>query len=127
MLERPLGLAIREAHGDPGMLGESLRQPSLASCTSVRECLDALRAGAASTPRGGWLLVRGARIEAWIERRWPTLAELDEACGDVATVVMSFDHHMGVANSVAMAGAGLRGGVPANRSPMKSSNARMSA
>lgn len=112
MLERPSGMAIREAHGHLGMLGESLRQLSLASCTGVRECLDALQTGAASTPKGKWLLVRGARIEAWPERRWPTLAELNAACGDVPTVVMSFDHHMGVANSAAMAGADLRAGVP---------------
>jgi predicted amidohydrolase YtcJ len=93
------------------MLGESLRQPSASGCRSVAECLDLLR-GAAAAAKGGWLLVRGARVEGWEERRWPSLAELDAATRSVPTVVMSFDHHMAVANSAAMAGAHLRAGVP---------------
>ncbi|HYD00874.1 MAG TPA: amidohydrolase family protein, partial [Phycisphaerales bacterium] len=116
MIERPAGIALREAHGHLGMLGESLRQPSLERCGSVSECLELLRAGASGVAKGGWLLVRGARVEGWEERRWPTLAELDGATRTVPTVVMSFDHHMAVANTAAMAAAGLRGGmaVPPN-------------
>ncbi|HZW05944.1 MAG TPA: amidohydrolase family protein [Phycisphaerales bacterium] len=112
MAERPAGMAMREAHGHLGMLGESLRQPSLQGCASVGECLERLREAASGVGPGGWLLVRGARTEGWAERRWPTLAELDGATRSVPTVVMSFDHHTAVANSAALAGAGLRAGVP---------------
>lgn len=109
-------MKLREAHGHLGMLGEALRQPNLASCTSVGECLEAVRRAAGAAKPGEWVLIRGARVEGWSERRWPTLAELDAATNvsgkTVPTVVMSFDHHMAVASSAAMAAAGLRAGVP---------------
>lgn len=110
------GLKLREAHVHLGMLGEALRQPNLAACESVGECLAAVtRAARAATP-GGWVLIRGARTEGWRERRWPTLGELDAASrvGErrVPTVVMSFDHHMAIANSAAIESAGLQVGQP---------------
>ncbi|MFT3684002.1 MAG: amidohydrolase family protein [Phycisphaerales bacterium] len=105
-------MRLREAHGHLGMLGESLRQPNLSACGSVGECLDVIGRAVAGVERGGWLLVRGARVEGWAERRWPTLGELDGVSGAVPVVVMSFDHHMAMGNSAALAGAGLRTGVP---------------
>ncbi len=106
------GRRLREAHAHLGMLGESLLQPSLERCASVAECLDVVGRAASAAGAGGWALVRAARIEGWAERRWPTLAELDAVTRGTPAVVLSFDHHMAVANSAAMAAAGLRAGVP---------------
>lgn len=107
-----IGGRLREAHAHLGMLGESLLQPSLERCASVAECLDVVGRAASAAEAGGWALVRAARVEGWSERRWPTLSELDAATRGVPTVVLSFDHHMAVANSAAMAASGLRAGEP---------------
>ncbi len=110
MSARPTG-PLREAHCHIGALGESLAQPSLASCATLGEMLASVRAWAAQAGApGGFVRVRHARPLAWPEGRWPTLAELDEASGDVPVVVMSFDHHEAVASSAALAAADLRAG-----------------
>lgn len=113
---------MREAHVHLYALGESLTLPNAAGCGSVGELLElvathARGAGARErhtpvkdTPR--FVRVLGARPEAWPERRWPTLSELDRASGvdGAPVVVMSFDHHTAVANSTALAAAGLEPG-----------------
>lgn len=107
---------LREAHAHLAALGESLSIPSLASCASVRECLERVREAAAARAPGEWVRFLGARVESWAERRWPTLAEIDAAAGSVPCIIKSFDHHAGVAGSAALAAAGLRAGmrVPPN-------------
>lgn len=104
---------LREAHAHLGALGEWLVTPSLASCESVEACLDRVRRAVAEARRGAWVRFLGARVEAWREPRWPTMAELDEATGGVGgtpCVIKSFDHHAAVCNSAALAGAGLGAG-----------------
>jgi hypothetical protein len=97
-------------------LGESLGMTDLAPCTSVGECLETVHraAAAARGVAGGgrvWLRMKGARIEGWNDARWPTLAELDAAAGDLPCVIMGIDHHAAAANSAAMAAARLRAGM----------------
>lgn len=100
---------------------------SLRDCISVDDCLQRLARLASQYRRGSiqprstnstpqWVRAIGVRVESWQERRWPTLAELDEAVGDVPCVVMSFDHHAACAGSAALKAAGLRAGmtVPPN-------------
>lgn len=110
---RPRGLV--EAHAHLAALGQSLELPDLAACRSVAECLDRVRREVArrAGPDGpAWVRFLGARPEGWREARWPTLAELDAAAPATPCVLLSFDFHAAVANSAAMAGAGLRPGVP---------------
>lgn len=107
----PPGIRLREAHAHVGALGEALATPTLADCTSVEECLERIRLEAGRAGPGEWLRMASARIEGWREARWPTIRELDGAAGGRACVVMSFDHHEGVANTAALAGAGLAPGV----------------
>lgn len=114
-----------EAHAHVAALGFSLAMPSLASCASLDEVFEVVRReaqaaargwrGAGRDGRGGggecaWVRITGARAEGWREARWPTVQELDRAAGDVACVIMSFDHHAACANSAALAAAGVRGG-----------------
>jgi len=115
--------ARREAHAHIASHGEALSMLSLAECKSVDDCLERIsrladesRRGRATPGKPAWARAFGARVESWREARWPTLAELDRATGDVACVVMSFDHHSACANSAAMKAAALRAGdvVPSN-------------
>jgi hypothetical protein len=118
-----VGVPLREAHAHLAGLGESLGMSSLGACASVQGCLKAVsdataavRRAAAETGAVPFVRLTGARVAAWAEGRWPTLAELDGAAGGTPCVVMSFDHHAAAANSAAMLAAGLTPGmvVPPN-------------
>jgi hypothetical protein len=100
---------LREAHAHLFSLGESLQMTDLAPCSSVRECLDHVARAASRAP---FARLHGARVEAWSDARWPTLAELDRAAPTTPVVILSFDHHAAVANSAALHAAGLTTGTP---------------
>lgn len=99
-----------EAHAHLASLGQSLAMPNLAKCASLAECLDLVRTAASRASPGDWVRMTGARPAGWKEQRWPTLAELDAAAPARPLVLLSFDHHMGVANSAALKAAGLHAG-----------------
>ncbi len=84
--------------------------PSVAACTSMRECLDAAIHTVRAAPPNTWARLTAARVASWPEQRWPTLVELDASTGSVPCVIMSFDHHEALANSAAIAAAGLTPG-----------------
>lgn len=72
---------------------------------TVAEVQQALRDGAATTPAGEWVRVVGydhARLGLH-----PTRHDLDEAVPDRPAIVMHFSHHQCVANSRALAAAGI--------------------
>jgi predicted amidohydrolase YtcJ len=102
---------VREAHCHVASFGEALTLPNLDQAESVGACLDLVRQEAARAG-GGWVRIKGARVEGWRERRWPTREELDRAAGATPCVIMSFDHHAAAANSAAMTRAGVRAGEP---------------
>jgi len=92
---------LRDAHLHFAEHGEALEMVPLADCTGVDDCLARLAAAASASPPGRWLRAKGARIEAWPERRYPTAAELDAAGSGRHVVVQSFDHHaMAVSTAV---------------------------
>lgn len=102
---------MREAHAHLLMLGQALQLPSLQTCSSLPQCLDIIRrfardASAATT----FLRFTSARVFAWPQKRWPTRAELDAACPSIPLIIKSFDHHQAVANSAALALAGINPG-----------------
>ncbi len=84
---------MREAHAHLPWHARALSMLNLAGCGSVGECLELLAGAARGVEPGRWVLASGARVEGWEERRWPTMAEMDRACGGRACAVMSFDHH----------------------------------
>jgi predicted amidohydrolase YtcJ len=93
---------MREAHAHLPWHARALSMLNVGACREVGECLELIAAAARGVDEGRWLLVTGARVEGWEERRWPTMAELDRACGGRACAVMSFDHHAVVVNTRAM-------------------------
>ncbi|MBC7773661.1 MAG: amidohydrolase family protein [Pyrinomonadaceae bacterium] len=118
---------LRESHAHIASHGESLSMLSLRDCTSVEDCLQRLtllatihRSGMVGSQGAGrsmpWVRAIGARVESWREPRWPTLAELDDAMGDIPCLIMSFDHHASCGGSAALRAAGLHAGqsIPPN-------------
>ncbi|MBX3367524.1 MAG: amidohydrolase family protein [Phycisphaeraceae bacterium] len=99
---------LREAHCHLHAHGQAAAMVNLDHCRSLGECLDTIRSARDQrlSPRG-WLLARSARPESWPEHRWPTRAELDQACPDLPLVIWCFDHHALCANSRALAIAGV--------------------
>lgn len=96
-----------ESHAHIAALGESLSTPSLSGCDSLGACLEQIEREAARARAGAWVRLAGAMPESWPERRLPTLEELDAACPDAACIVLSFDQHAGVCNTLALRLAGL--------------------
>lgn len=77
---------------------------------TVAEVQQALRAGAATTPPGEWVRVVGydhSRVGVH-----PTRHDVDEAVPDRPAIAMHFSHHQCVANSRALAAAGIARGTP---------------
>lgn len=98
---------LRDAHLHLAAHGEELSGVALRDCASVGACLERIAARAGEVGEAQWIVARGARIEAWDERRYPSAGELDEAGGGRPVVVASFDHHAASASSAALRSAGL--------------------
>lgn len=77
---------------------------------TVAEVQQALRDGAAATPAGEWVRVVG--YDHTVLGLHPTRHDLDEAVSDRPAIVMHFSHHQCVANSRALAAAGIARGTP---------------
>lgn len=74
--------------------------------------LEALRARAAVTPRGEWVLGRGFNHFLLDVGRFPHRDELDQACPDHPCYIVRTDGHSAVANSRALALAGIDESTP---------------
>ncbi len=82
------------------------------AASSVRDIQHALGEAAARTPAGEWVRGLGYDHTALAERRHPTRFELDDAVPDRPALLMHFSHHQAVANSRALAAAGISRGTP---------------
>lgn len=98
---------LHDAHGHVLGLGEILEQLDLGGATSLEVMLDRVRARAASVPAGDWILGRGWDQNLWPSRAWPTAAALDAVAPDHLVALARVDGHALVANSRALAIAGL--------------------
>ncbi|NRA58310.1 MAG: amidohydrolase family protein [Phycisphaerales bacterium] len=91
---------LREAHAHVYAHGRSLDMVNLDGCRSQAQMLDGIR-GALEEGRKT-VLAHGARPEAWQERDWPSLADLDALSGDATIAAWCFDYHALMANSKAL-------------------------
>jgi hypothetical protein len=85
------------------------RTPPLGTIADIQ---GALRAAAATTPAGEWVRGVGYHHAHLTERRHPTRGKLDEAVPDRPAFLLHFSHHQGVANSRALALAGITRATP---------------
>ncbi len=95
-------------------LGYALRRRELAldTTTSKAEALRRIGERAATLPPGAWLTGGGWNESRWNTTDFPTAADLDAVTGDHPTLLQRSDAHSAVANSVALARAGIYANTP---------------
>jgi len=97
-----------DAHIHFGPYSLYLARLPLARTTSKAEMLAMLAERAATTPAGTWIVAQGWNESKWGESEFPTAQELDSATGlDVPALLYRSDMHCALANSAALALAGI--------------------
>jgi predicted amidohydrolase YtcJ len=86
--------------------------PDCRTADSLEDLQRRLAAAAAATPPGLWIRGVGYDHGRLSGRRHPTRADLDAAVPDRPVLLMHFSHHQGVANSAALAAAGITRATP---------------
>ncbi len=110
--------AFIDPHGhfpDPGFIQlfrADLSSPPRGDCTDMARALQRLRAKAAQTPKGEWVMGVLFDNTAIAERRMPTRAELDSVSSDHPVWVLHASGHNGAANSRVMSLQGVNRDTP---------------
>jgi predicted amidohydrolase YtcJ len=86
--------------------------PDCRTAASVEELQRLLGRAAGETPAGEWIRGVGYDHTRLPGRRHPTRAELDAAVPDRPALLVHYSHHQAVANSRALAAAGITRGTP---------------
>ena len=107
MSAAPQRTGLRDAHLHLAEHGENLGAIHLHDCIDLADCLDRIAQAKTAADEGAWIIARGARIESWPERRFPSAIELDEVVGNRPVMVASFDFHSASISTRAMAHAGI--------------------
>jgi predicted amidohydrolase YtcJ len=108
---------LREAHAHLVQHARAMSMLRLGDCTGTDDCLDRVARAVtemAGADPGTWLLGAGLRVQAWRNPDWPTTGQLDAVTGSRPCCLWSFDLHALVANSAALARAGI---TPATHDP----------
>lgn len=101
---------FNDAHLHLGLAGQQRRALDLAGTASLGALLAALERYRAQTTDDPWLLGGGWDETGWPEGRLPTRHDLDRVTGDTPAVLRRVDVHIAVANSAALAAAGISAG-----------------
>lgn len=104
---RTLIPGLIDAHGHVMGLGFNALQLDLSDTRSLAEAQEKLRNWARDNPNHRWIIGRGWNQERWGLGRFPTAADLDAAVADKPVWLVRVDGHAGVANSAALALAGI--------------------
>jgi len=91
-----------DAHAHLCDAAAELRWVQLAGTRDLADAIDRLRAAAAPTPPGGWVLGTGWDEAKWPDRRYPTREDLDRVSTNHPVVARRIDCHMASVNSVAL-------------------------
>ena len=105
---------LNDAHAHPMSVGFALGDLDLnpADRRSVAEIVDLVAGAVRDRPPGEWIQGRGYDHARLAERRHPTRYDLDAVAPDHPVVLMRMCHHVGVANSRALALAGVSRDTP---------------
>ncbi|MFC7704755.1 amidohydrolase [Plastorhodobacter daqingensis] len=105
---------LNDAHMHLLPYGTAMAEVDLrpAAAPTLPALLDAVRARAAQTPAGGWVIGRGYDHFLFDEKRHPWREELDAACPDHPVYIVRTCGHLAVANSRALALAGITEATP---------------
>ncbi len=85
----------------------SLRHIDLFEVPTLAEAVQRVGAGAARAASGDWLRGRGWTQESWVDRRFPTAADLDQVTGDRPAIFNHKSGHAAWVNSHALQIAGI--------------------
>lgn len=96
-----------DSHMHPVMYAFFLMNLDLNSMTSMAELLDRIKTKAGETEPGQWILGLRFNEEGLKEQRLPTIEELDSVAPDNPLMIMRYCGHLALANSKAMALAGI--------------------
>lgn len=105
---------LNDAHMHLLPYGTAMAEVDLrpSAAPTLAALLEALKARAADTPKGDWVVGRGYDHFAFDEKRHPLIHELDSVCPDHPVYIVRTDGHLAVANSLAMQAAGINKNTP---------------
>ena len=105
---------LNDAHAHPKLLGVALGDLNLAAPPNraIADLVALVAAETASRPPGAWVVGRGYDQARLGDRRHPTRHDLDPVSPDHPVFLIRTCHHVGVANSVALARAGITAATP---------------
>jgi predicted amidohydrolase YtcJ len=109
---RTLIPGLFDAHGHFMELGFQALQLNLFDTRTLAEAQDRLRRYAAEHPNAAWIRGGGWNQERWALGRFPTAADIDPIVRDRPVVLARVDGHALLANSAAMAVAGITAKTP---------------
>ena len=100
---------LNDAHAHPMSVGFALLDLDLSPerNAGIADLLGLVRQAAAERPPGTWIVGRGYDHARLAELRHPTRHDLDAAAPDHPVVLIRMCHHIGAANSAALALAGV--------------------
>jgi predicted amidohydrolase YtcJ len=98
---------LTDAHGHVMGLGYNAIQLDLSDTNSLAEAQQRIAAYSAENPTLRWIVGRGWNQERWGLGRFPTAADIDAAVANRPVWLERVDGHAGVANTAALAEAGV--------------------
>jgi len=84
----------------------------LAKLSTFSACMQSIRAATKDVTSGGWVIGQGFNESDWPENKIPSRKDLDKAAPDHPVIIWRCDLHLAVANSLALARAGINTATP---------------
>jgi predicted amidohydrolase YtcJ len=103
---------FNDAHTHIAFAGQQKLTVDLTGSKSLAEMQSRIRAYAATAPAGSWIKGGGWDHTLWATKKLPTKADLDSVTGGHPAVFDRVDGHILVANSAALATAGITASTP---------------
>ena len=100
---------FNDAHVHLGSAGETKLNVDLTGATSLDDMLAKIKSFAGATPAGHWLVGGNWDHTLWKNKVLPTRQDLDKVTGDHPAFLDRIDGHIAIANTAALAAAGITG------------------
>ncbi len=100
---------FNDAHTHLGGAGRTKLNVDLTGVKSLADMLAKIKAAADAAPAGHWLTGGNWDHTLWSDKTLPTRQDLDKVTGDHPTSLDRIDGHISIANSAALAAAGITG------------------
>ena len=101
-----------DTHGHMVYFGKNMIDGDLFGTPDMAELIARMKAQAAKTPDGAWIVGFGYRTPSLKERRHPTIEELDQVSADRPVMVVDSSGHLGAGNTALFKLLGLSATTP---------------